>query len=318
MGIIAQRDMAAIRRIARSSAKDWGLDGRIKLIQNGENIIFRAKGSSENFFILRVTEPKHRSVKMLQEEIDFVHHLAGEGLPVCKFQPHPQDQDLVKTYKDRLTGKTYHVTVNHFAPGSHFNKDKHFNIEFAEKFGRLMSNFHKAALKYPAAQTARYSYLENEHVKNALKYIPKDDDIAQREWQIARKWAENLQKKAENYGLNHTDIHFGNIFVTDKGDITVFDFDDSCRNFYLYDLMIPYGQLHDSKSKNPRKLQDAFLTAYMDGMNLSDKKSLESQLAAFERLRDIEMYAWVYMMGHDTPEKMKKWQKQFKPDQPFL
>lgn len=317
MGIIAQRDMNAIKRIARTAAKDWGYDGRVKLIQNGENIIFRVRGKNDKFFVLRVSEPKHRSPQQLAEEIDFVHHLADEGLPVCKFQPHPTSKNLVESYDDQPTGKTYHVTVNHFAPGGRFDKEKHYNKEFAAKYGQLMADFHTAALKYPKTQSVRHDYFETEHVKNALKYIPADDDTARREWKLAEQWAKSLKKTPENFGLNHTDIHPGNIFVTDKGDITVFDFDDSCRNFYMYDLMIPYSIFKNKTPEYPQGLQDVILQAYMKGMNLKDQKALETDLALFSRLRDIEMYAWVYMMGHDKSNDMKKWQQSFKPDQPF-
>lgn len=46
-----------------------------------------------------------------------------------------------------------------------------------------------------------------------------------------------LPKDADSYGLIHYDFNDGNFTVDyDNGDITVFDFDDSCYFWFMYDL----------------------------------------------------------------------------------
>jgi Ser/Thr protein kinase RdoA (MazF antagonist) len=116
-------------------------------------------------------------------------------------------------------------------------------------------------------------------------------------------------------------MHAGNFFITDKGDITVFDFDDACYSFYLYDAMILFA-VENLKEKNltnptPEEYQDIYLKAFADELGITNLDKLRHDLKNFERLRSIEMYAWVYLMGYDKDNDMDAWRKKFTPDVPF-
>jgi|SRR6266540_3194345 len=51
-------------------------------------------------------------------------------------------------------------------------------------------------------------------------------------------WLQGLPRDANSYGLIHTDMHHWN-FLVHEGNITVFDFDDCTRHWFIYDIAVP-------------------------------------------------------------------------------
>jgi len=48
----------------------------------------------------------------------------------------------------------------------------------------------------------------------------------------------NFPKTKDNYGLIHTDAHFGNMVLSDDGQFTIFDFDDAAYKHMISDIAI--------------------------------------------------------------------------------
>tara|TARA_B100000686_G_C16799958_1_gene985203 strand:- start:4269 stop:5267 length:999 start_codon:yes stop_codon:yes gene_type:complete len=320
MGVTQNRDKAAILRVAKQAAKDWGLGDNLEELGDCENIVYRTRRADGTNVIIRVTEPAHRSAEQIKQELDYVDFLKSEGMNVCLSIPDNNGERL-RTYTDPHHKSQYLVCVTEYADGVTFNLNAHWNVAMAEKLGIMLARFCKASRKYPQTQTSRHSYFDNEHVKNALKYIPANHDVARREWKTAIEWAKSLPRTPENFGLCHTDMHIGNFHITADNRVNVFDFDDTCRNFYLYDAMILHivDGLKDKNLTNPtiKEFQDIYLTAYANELGIKDIEKLKQDVINFERLRNIEMYAWVYMMGYDKNIDMIKKQDALNPNVPF-
>ena len=322
MGITQNRDKDAILRVAQTAAAEWGFTPDLKELGDCENLVYKATDKNGTPFIVRVTEPIHRSIKEIEAELDYVDFLKSEGLGVCASLKNPKTGMRIETYTDDVTQNSYHVCVTEFAAGGVLNLEKHWDEDLPRRLGQLLANLKKASLKYDSDLSERHVYFEDDHVKNALHYIPQNHTLARQEWTLAIEWAKSLPQSPQHFGLCHTDIHAANFFIDDSGNITVFDFDDTCMNFYLYDAMIPciIDVLKNDNLSSPTadEYRRIYLTAYASELGITDVARLDKDIRNFERLRDIEMYAWVYMMGYDKEQDMEKWQKQFKPDQPFL
>ena len=307
MGITQNRDKDAILRVAKQAAADWGFQPDLKELGDCENIVYKALNISGRPFILRVTEPIHRTKAALKAELSYVDFLKTEGLSVCASIKNPKSGQTVEELTDTSTGNTYFVSVSEFADGRHFDLKKDWNKTFPVKLGKLMAEFRLANQKYSQKPTGRHTYFDCEHVKNALKYIPVADTTARAEWKLAHDWVKSLPQNADTFGLCHTDMHTGNFFLADNGDINVFDFDDSSHNFYLYDLMIMYivDGLKDKGLTNPTpaEFQDLYINAYADKLGITDTGQLKQDLDNFKRLRNIEMYASVSYTHLTLPTK---------------
>ena len=128
--------------------------------------------------------------------------------------------------------------------------------------------------------------------------------IAQRHAE-AREYLRALPVDPDSYGMIHGDFHAANFFVEpDTATITVFDFDDCCRGWYIMDIAMA---LFDMLVVYPRQDREAFavhfLTSFARGY--TREKALEpfwmAQLPAMLKLLEVNLYTMVYA-DHDPAD----------------
>ena len=80
-------------------------------------------------------------------------------------------------------------------------------------------------------------WYENEEY-NFLKYIPKEETIIR---EIASDVLSSIKttKTAMNYGLIHGDLWLENVLVDNDLNLTMIDFQDCEKHFYIFDLAVP-------------------------------------------------------------------------------
>ncbi len=61
----------------------------------------------------------------------------------------------------------------------------------------------------------------------AEKFLPPSEIEVITKWNCMLDYLRTLPKGIDEYGLIHQDLHGGNFFVDDAGNMTIFDFDDS-------------------------------------------------------------------------------------------
>jgi len=118
-----------------------------------------------------------------------------------------------------------------------------------------------------------------------------------------------LPRDVDSYGLIHNDFNDGNFTVDyDNGDITVFDFDDCCYFWFVYDLAcaweggigrVMYRPLAERIAFMDRYMQDV-MTGYTRENTLSE--ACLAQLPLFVRL--IQMQELVHYAQYlDEPDE---------------
>jgi Ser/Thr protein kinase RdoA (MazF antagonist) len=96
----------------------------------------------------------------------------------------------------------------------------------------------------------------------------------------------NLPKPEDAYGLIHNDFNDGNFTVNyDNGDITVFDFDDACYGWFMYDLACAWegGMGRTMFQPDPMK-RAAFMERYFDQVLLGYERHYTLESEWLERL----------------------------------
>ncbi len=133
---------------------------------------------------------------------------------------------------------------------------------------------------------------------------------------LARARLASLPRNPDNYGIVHMDFHAANFFVDpETATVTVFDFDDCCRGWYvmdiamaLFDILVVYPQ------EDRRAFAGHFLHQYLAGYN--GAKPLDAfwvgQLQHFLKLLETGVYAEVYPY-HD-PADTTSWVGKFLAD----
>lgn len=118
-----------------------------------------------------------------------------------------------------------------------------------------------------------------------------------------------LPKDTDTYGLIHNDFNDGNFTVDyDNGDITVFDFDDSCYFWFMYDIACAWeggiGRTMFRPLEERRDFMDRYMEQVMTGYNRENTLSAEwlDRLPLFLRLVQMQelMHFAQYM---DDPDE---------------
>ncbi len=81
-----------------------------------------------------------------------------------------------------------------------------------------------------------------------------------------RAYLDTLPQDSDSYGLVHSDFYFSNFFVDDSK-ITLFDFDDCCYAWFVYDIAMSlfYTLSHNSVHAADLAKGRHFLSTYMEG-----------------------------------------------------
>ena len=142
--------------------------------------------------------------------------------------------------------------------------------EYYQNWGRILGQMHRLAKTYqPVSETIRrpewdkWEYYAGFPYGEQLPVIHKKYDQL-----IAELHA--LPKEVDSYGLIHNDFNDGNFTVDyDNGDITVFDFDDSCYFWFMYDLACAWeggiGRTMFRPLKERRDFMDHYVEQVMEG-----------------------------------------------------
>ena len=110
-----------------------------------------------------------------------------------------------------------------------------------------------------------------------------------------------IPKNKDSFGLIHADLHSGNFLITPKYKITSFDYDDSCYNYFIYDISICLMRYYNSRkfaNKHHDFKYNQFFSKFKSGYNSENKieRSSWKMIPNIIRLRNVEMYSWFHKM----------------------
>lgn len=193
--------------------------------------------------ILRISFRTDRSRNQIESELDFIEYLSRGGLRVSK-PVTSRNGNLIETLE--TNGHLFHI--------SSFIKGKGLRVpdndykyredapieEYFHNWGATLGRMHALSKDYhPSNEIERRPDWFELH-KNRLvileQMLPELGKVHQRILSLLLEIKE-IPVNQETYGLIHGDFNDGNFTVNyDNGEITVFDFDDCCYFYYLYEL----------------------------------------------------------------------------------
>ena len=271
---------------------------RIEAHDGGRNIAYNCEKENCQGKILRIIYLKDRSKKDILAELEFVNYLANGGVHAAKAFP-SQKENLLEAIT--YNGHTFYVCLFEKAKGKLLVENNYTyreGVPLSEYFyncGKTLGKMHQLSKGYEP-QHKRYSFFD----KYTNEYIQKL--IPERFLRIREKLLElidelkKLEITNESFGLIHFDYCDGNYMIDfDNGQITVFDFDNACDCFYMFELATLWtqgvGWIQFESDIEKRK---AFMVEYFDTI-LSGYKSetviednLLTQLQLFIKLTILE------------------------------
>lgn len=295
----------------------------IKYVGGFENFVYEYEKNGK-FVILRFVHSVHREYDQVLAELEFIDYLDNNGASVSTVI-HSHDDNLVERI-EAANGHYFTVCAFTKAPGARITRED-LTDDFWTVFGKEVGKLHSLTKNY-SPKHKRVSWDQEDIVIKPHDYLPEKDGLVLEKCNKIIKRIQGLQKNNENYGLIHTDLHFGNMFIS-SGKLTFFDWDDSSYKHFLSDIAIilyyPFAFSdvdQTTKNREIRRILPLFLKGYRTENTIKDDDLL--LLNDFFMLRSVVLYIVIHASGEDAINSpwgknfIAKYRNQILEETPFV
>ena len=286
----------------------------VRAHQGGRNLVYACEKAGTRAKMLRIiiANEKRRREDLLAE-MEYVRYLYDNGGSVSNVLD-SSNGNLVEEVAHN--GHTFFLCLFEKAKGMRLPdngyryRDGVSIDEYYYNCGKTLGKFHQLSKGYNPVHS-RSTFPESALFRFNAEYIDKliPDSLALLKEKMF--WLldslEKLDKGRESFGMIHFDYNDGNYSIDfDTGELTVFDFDESCFYWYMFDLASVWingtGWISSEKDTQKRKdFMDKYfetaLAGYRSETGLDDAVlstlpmftqmyQMDSIIHAFEKMRD--------------------------------
>ena len=296
---------------------------RVDDYEGAANLVYEFEKDG-NPLILRISYTPDRNAALIQAELHFVNFLADGGMRVS--QPiHSINNRLVETINAEnipfhivafTKGKGIRVPDN----GYRYREDAPIE-EYFQNWGQTLGQMHALTSSYqpPKGMQPRPDWFElNSSRIKSVDQLPGRLEVVRQHIHAVLDEIESLPRQQNSFGLIHADFNDGNFTVDySNGDITVFDFDDCCYFWFIYELASAWeggiGRIMFSDLEKRRTFMDHYMEQLMEGYqnyhNLTDEWLVRMPL--FIKLIQMEEFLH-YAIYLDEPDDTLQAELQYK------
>ncbi len=281
------------------------------------NLVYEYKRDGQPF-ILRISFRPDKTAEQIQAELHFVNYLSEHGVRVSIPAP-SQSGKLIETIHLReiplhvvsfIKGKGMRVPDN----GYRYREDAPIE-EYFQNWGRVLGRMHALAKDYRPAngQVKRPLWSEMHKSRLAIEtQVPERLPAIRARIRSLLEEVQSLPKDRDSYGLIHGDFNDGNFTVDyTNGDMTVFDFDDCCYFWFIYELASAWeggiGRIMFRGMEKRKAFMDHYMEQVMEGYNQENSLPDEwmTRLPLFVRLIQAEEFLHFVRYIDDPDEEMQ-------------
>ena len=253
-----------------------------------ESFIYEFERDS-HAYILRISHSFRRSESLVLGEVDWINYLAEGGVSVAKAIP-SESGKLVEVIEDQWGGAflvTAFVKARGQAPWDLWTP------KLYKSYGEMIGQIHTLSKSYQPNQAAwKRPDWNNDLFEFVERYLPESDSIAKKKYRDICSHVNTLAKDRESYGLTHQDAHGNNLFVDERGQITLFDFDECAYNWFINDIAVVLFYIVQD-AEDWLVFTEEFLSHFLRGyvqacaLDFTWLKEIPNLL----KIREIELYA---------------------------
>lgn len=253
--------------------KRFGLEGcRIEPIdahEGGRNILYRCTNADGCATILRISYLRDRSMEDYLAETEFVHHLAKNSASVADVLP-SKNGALVEGFSHG--GQAFYASLFACAKGDciaahgYRYREGAPLSEYHYNCGKVLGKMHALSKRYKP-EHRRKDFFALYTPERIASLLPEGMPALQSKLETLLDELQTLPRNEETYGMVHFDYSDGNYNIDyATGEITVFDFDNACYCWYLYDLAnlwahaVGWIQFEPDAAKRESFMQETFGT----------------------------------------------------------
>ncbi|MFJ5566168.1 phosphotransferase enzyme family protein [Lysinibacillus xylanilyticus] len=258
------------------------------------NEMFRCTAKQGEFFA-RITNYKDYDEQL--EEVTYTNYLHKEGLGVSPAIVSINGKEVEKI---SFNNKEVLTVLYESAAGKHLLRNQ-WNANVLKELGRQIGKLHRLSRKFEEINRIRYinDWYQNEEYA-FLKYIPEEETTIRAVAQEILTKIKNIPKDNSNYGLLHGDLWLENILVDRDLKLSMVDFQDCEKNFYIFDLAVPiYSAIEYSFVgggniiEYGRGITKAIIEGYQEENDLP--KEMLEKLPLFIKLKEVFEYSLMHM-----------------------
>jgi Ser/Thr protein kinase RdoA (MazF antagonist) len=323
------------RDVLESAARLFGTSrealGKFDDYEGCTNLVYRYERDGQAR-VLRISYRTDRSVEQIQAELHFINHLAEGGVRVS-VPVRSVNGNLIEV----LPAEGMNFIAASFVKGKGSRvPDNQYRYregvpleEYYQDWGQVLGQMHRLAKTYqPPGGTLRRPEW---HTCKPYQGFP----FRERLPVVGRKYDQliadlrALPKDVNSYGLIHNDFYDGNFTLDyDTGELTVFDFDDCCYFWFMYELACAWesglGRARTGLKEERRAFMDRYMGQVLAGYTRENSLSDDwlARLPLF--LRVVEMLELMHFAQYlDDPDEKLQARLKFKihcveNDIPFL
>lgn len=250
--------------------------------------------TEQGTYFIRITNYKTYEEQL--EEVTYTNFLYQNGLAVPPIIPSLQGNFVEKLTLD----KEIFAVLYKAALGIHLPKYE-WDSKIFKKLGKQIGKLHRISKSFEKTKPVKHinDWYENEEY-NFLKYIPQEETTIREISSDILTSIKELQKSTSNYGLIHGDLWLENILVENNSNLTMIDFQDCEKHFYIFDLAVPiYSALEYSFAGNgniidyEHSITKALFEGYQEENELP--KEMIDKFPLFIKLKEIFEYSLMHM-----------------------
>jgi Ser/Thr protein kinase RdoA (MazF antagonist) len=230
-------------------------------LRSGENCTWRLTLGGRPC-VLRLTAESHRDRGQLEAELDFVDHLSAGGLHVAEALPMPGGGRVLDVSGLASTPERIHATVFEWLPGRHFAyRSPDIARPLFHLWGGTMARLHRRSCTFEARPEARRPEWPDDPVAGCRF----DGVVLDAETRALRddllRWMREMSPEPAHYGMVHGDFERTN-FLLHRGSIGLFDFDDCCRHWFVWDIACALWVFRNATADERTRILGWFLEGY--------------------------------------------------------
>lgn len=265
--------------------------------------------------ILRISYTTDRTIEQILAELHFVNYLAGNGVRVSRparsknghWVESIQASGISFSVASFVKGKGMRVPDN----GYRYREDAPIE-EYFQNWGRVLGQMHALAKRYQPQNGYERPEWFNLHKNRLNTHIPDRFHIVRDRIQSIFDELKSLPRDRDSYGLIHGDFNDGNFTVDySNGDITVFDFDDSCYFWFAYELAAAWeggiGRAMFQGLNERKAFMDRYMDQVMQGYHLENSLSNEwlARIPFFIQLIQVEEFLHFAQYMDEADEELQ-------------
>ena len=297
----------------------YGLDrckfSVIEAHEGGRNLFYLCENKDQGDKVIRIAFLPDRNTQDFLSELEFIRYLSTHGAGVA---------DVIDSRHGNLLEEVSHGDQHFFV--SVFEKARGDQLvdhgyryregapmsEYFYNSGKTLGNLHALSKKYEPVHR-RYSFFDKYNPEFIQRIIPDSLPLLKGKFLDLLQTLNGMERTPETFGMVHFDYSDGNYMIDyETGDITVFDFDNTCFCWYMIDLAsiwqhgVGWIQFESNADKRRQFMSEYFATV-LEGYKSEtqiDDKTLES-LPLFIKVNLMESIIDAFEVMHnngDEPE----------------